>query len=116
MGTHATGAPAEQDRSAEVTGEEYPKEIIVTRVRYVRDFVIEVAFADGFQHEVDLGTEVKKGEVFKPLRDKQFFSQVRFDPEIETAVWPNGADFAPEFLRWGPHLPKGCPCGYDDPE
>ncbi len=87
----------------------------MTAVRFVRGYTIAVAFADGFEREVDLADELT-GEVFGPLRDKALFAQVRFDPEIGTAVWPNGADLAPEFLRWGPHLSKGCPCGYDDPD
>lgn len=81
-------------------------------MRFIRDYTIAVTFADGFEREVDL-SDYLTGEVFSPLRDKALFKQVRFDPEITTAVWPNGADLAPEFLRWGPHLPKGCPCGYE---
>ena len=96
-------------------GAPYPEEIIVTGVRYVRDFTIEVSFADGFTHTVDLSAEVKRGGVFKPLARPDFFKKVRFDPESETAVWPNGLDLAPEFLRWGAHKPQGCECGYDDP-
>ncbi|NEP58195.1 MAG: DUF2442 domain-containing protein, partial [Symploca sp. SIO2G7] len=38
------------------------------------------------------------GDVFVPLQDEQFFSQVRFDEELGTITWSNGADFAPEFL------------------
>jgi hypothetical protein len=87
----------------------------VTGVRYVADYTISVTFADGFQREVDLSDELN-GEVFEPLRDRSVFKQVRFDPDAGTAVWPNGVDLAPEFLPWGPHIPKGCPCGYDDPE
>jgi hypothetical protein len=34
-----------------------------------------------------------------PLRDVDRFADVRLDPEIGTIAWPNGADFAPEFLR-----------------
>jgi hypothetical protein len=36
--------------------------------------------------------------VFAPLRDPLVFAQVAVDPETRTIVWPNGADFAPEFL------------------
>ena len=27
-----------------------------------------------------------------------FFRQAQLHPELYTAIWPNGADFAPEFL------------------
>jgi hypothetical protein len=36
--------------------------------------------------------------VFEPLRDVQFFSKVRLNQDTGTIEWPNGADFAPEFL------------------
>lgn len=87
----------------------------MTAVRFVRDYIISVTFADGFVRDVDLTDELS-GEVFEPLKDKALFKQVRFDPDAGTAVWPNGVDLAPEFMRWGPHLAKGCPCGYEDPE
>ena len=61
--------------------------------------------------ELDLEAELW-GEVFEPLRDVNLFRQVRFDPDSETVVWPNGADLAPEFLRWGEHLDENCPCGH----
>jgi hypothetical protein len=37
--------------------------------------------------------------VFEPLRDPEVFKRFRVDPEFRTLVWPNGADFAPEFLH-----------------
>ncbi len=39
------------------------------------------------------------GPVFEPLRDPAVFRQFQVHPEFHTLVWPNGADFAPEFLR-----------------
>lgn len=41
------------------------------------------------------------------------FAEGRFDHEIGTVVWPNGADISPEFLRWGDHAGPDCPCGLE---
>jgi hypothetical protein len=70
----------------------------VLEARHVRDFVIWLRFRDGTTGEVDLGPELW-GEVFEPLRDPEYFKQFTVHPELETLVWPNGADFAPEFLH-----------------
>lgn len=71
--------------------------VYVTDARYVRDYVVWVRFSDGIEGEVDLARELD-GPIFQPLRDKSYFSLVRFEPELHTIVWPNGADIAPEFL------------------
>jgi len=63
----------------------------------VQNYVIRLSFADGVEGEIDLANELD-GEVFLPLRDPAMFRQLRLDPELHTLVWPNGADFAPEFL------------------
>jgi hypothetical protein len=39
------------------------------------------------------------GEVFYPLRDPAYFKRFTVHPELLTLVWPNGADFSPEFLH-----------------
>ena len=70
----------------------------VLEARYVRDYIVWLKFRDGTSGEIDLGPELW-GEVFEPLKEVAFFSQFRVDPECETLVWPNGADFAPEFLH-----------------
>ena len=69
----------------------------VVAVNYVRDYTLRVRFADGVEGEIDLAAELD-GEIFQPLRDRDYFQQVRVNPELHTIVWPNGADFAPEFL------------------
>jgi hypothetical protein len=69
----------------------------VVEVRYVRDYVLWLRFQDGTVGEVDLRPSFR-GPVFEPLRDLEYFKQVRIDPEIGTIVWPNGADVAPETL------------------
>ena len=70
----------------------------VMEARYVRDFVVWLRFRDGTAGEVDLGPELW-GEVFEPLQDVEYFKRFSVHPEFQTLVWPNGADFAPEFLH-----------------
>jgi len=69
----------------------------VIEARHVRDFIVLVRFQDGVQGEVGLEPQLH-GEVFERLKDPQYFRQFRVDAELHTLVWPNGADFAPEFL------------------
>jgi hypothetical protein len=69
----------------------------VTDARYVRDYVIWLRFEDATEGEVDLKAELY-GPVFEPLRDVSYFKSFKVDPESGTIAWPNGADFAPEFL------------------
>ena len=69
----------------------------VTQARHLRDYQIEVIFNDGRSGVADL-TDALLGPMFEPLRDVAVFSRVQVDPDMETIVWPNGADMAPEFL------------------
>src|SRR5215475_12912352 len=39
------------------------------------------------------------GPIYGPLRDPTLFNQVQIDPEVQTLVWPNGADFDPATLH-----------------
>lgn len=70
----------------------------IKSAEYVVDYKIWVAFDDGTSGEVDLDG-VLSGPVFEPLKDIAIFRKVSVDPELETVVWPNGADLAPEFLK-----------------
>ena len=70
----------------------------VIEAEYLTGYIIKLKFRDGTAGEIDLGPELS-GPVFEPLRDIGFFKQFRLDPECHTLVWPNEADFAPEFLH-----------------
>lgn len=69
----------------------------VREAKYLRDYVIWLRFNDGAEGEIDLEGELE-GEMFSPLRDLDQFKRFDVDPEIQTIVWENGADLAPEFL------------------
>ena len=70
----------------------------IVEARHVAGHTLWLRFSDGAEGEVDLGAEIH-GEMFEPLRDVRYFECFQVHPELKTVVWPNGADFAPEFLR-----------------
>ena len=70
----------------------------VTEVKYLEDYTLRLSFDDGSEGDVNLFKHLS-GSMFEPLKDKNIFSKVRLDQELGTVLWPNGADFAPEFLR-----------------
>jgi hypothetical protein len=70
----------------------------VTKVKYIKDYCLELSFDDGTQGFINLYQHLK-GTMFEPLKDKFIFNKVRVDQELQTISWPNGADFAPEFLK-----------------
>jgi hypothetical protein len=65
--------------------------------KYVGDYILYLRFSDGSDGEVDLEHELD-GEIFEPLKDVSYFRDFKVSQELHTVVWPNGADFAPEFL------------------
>ena len=75
----------------------------VISVNLVAPYVLRLEFDDGLMRTIDFVT-VLEGELFGPLRDPAVFAQVRLDPEVQTVVWPNGADFDPATLHdWPEH-------------
>ena len=76
----------------------------VIDMNYLEGYKLRLTFNDGVVKDVDLEDELY-GPVFEPLKDADFFRQVVINPETNTIEWPNGADFAPEFLyKIGPIL------------
>jgi hypothetical protein len=61
-------------------------------------YTVDVRFEDGLTAHVDLSYLLAYGGVFEPLRDLEYFRQLRVDAEAGTIVWPNEADIAPETL------------------
>jgi hypothetical protein len=74
----------------------------VMEARYVSGYTVWLRFRDGTAGQIDLWPVIAEdGEVFRPLKDVEFFRQFSVDPECDTLSWPNGADLAPEFLHDG---------------
>ena len=69
----------------------------IKNLKYIGDFKVEVAFNDGRKGVADLA-DALRGPVFEGLRNKALFSQLKLDRQLETIVWTNGADLAPEYV------------------
>ncbi len=69
----------------------------ITSVEYLSGYKLRLGFDDGSLKVVDLSGHLD-GEVFEPLNDLRLFKTARLNPDIDTVVWDNGADMAPEFL------------------
>ena len=77
----------------------------VTAVTPLEPPVLRVEFNDGLVREIDCGF-LLHGTLGEPLKDPDYFRQVRVDDELRTVVWPNGLDPAPELLH-GDFEPAG---------
>ena len=69
--------------------------IYVTALDVVGPFSLELTFNDGTHKRVNLRRHLW-GEIFEPLREPAYFAKAQLGEW--TVSWPNGADFAPEFL------------------
>ncbi len=87
----------------------------VIDLEYLEVYKLRLTYSNQVTQEIDLAQELY-GEIFEPLRDLQQFQQVFLNPETNTIEWPNGADFAPEFLyelgenirQWDQDVGAGC--------
>ncbi len=73
--------------------------ISVTHVEVLGHYKLRLRFNDGLVRDIDLSYLQESGPIFEPLRDPNFFANVRVDPEARTVVWPNGADLDPLVLH-----------------
>ena len=70
----------------------------VIEARYVAGYTVWIRSEDGTMGEVDLSNAMI-GPLFEPLHDRNYFKRFILNRDTGTIEWPNGADFAPEFLR-----------------
>jgi len=70
----------------------------VTDVEPLDGYHLRVSFNDGVARDVDCSF-LLRGSLGEPLRDPEYFRQVRVDRDARTIVWPNGLDPAPELLH-----------------
>jgi hypothetical protein len=69
----------------------------VAEATYAGQYRLWIRFEDNEPRLVDLADHLD-GPVFEPLKDPSYFESFQVNPDIDTVVWPNGADFSPDFL------------------
>lgn len=70
----------------------------VVEARPLDGYRLHLRFEDGVEGILDLEPHLRFQGVFEPLRNPDFFRQVKVDPDLGTVVWPNGADLDPDVL------------------
>lgn len=70
----------------------------VTKAEYIKDYKIHVTFENKKSGIIDLEKVIcdDRRKIFQELKDKKKFSQIKV--ALDTVVWKNGLDLAPEFL------------------
>lgn len=75
--------------------------IWVEDAKYIDNFSLFVKFNDGKEAVIDMENYIKSKQentIFAPLRELDNFKTVTLNRDIDTIVWANGADIAPERL------------------
>jgi hypothetical protein len=69
----------------------------VTDASYLGEYKLGICFENGEVRVVDLWPHLD-GPIFEPLKDLSYFKMFKVNHDIDTIVWPNDADFSPDFL------------------
>ena len=69
----------------------------VTDAAYLSGYKMKIRFENEEIRVVDLENHLD-GPIFEPLKDLTYFSRFQVNHDIDTVVWPNNADFSPDFL------------------
>jgi hypothetical protein len=67
------------------------------KARYLDGYRIALTFETGERGVLDMKEHPWRG-VFRPLKNPAVFRSFKLDDDLETIVWPTGADLAPESL------------------
>ena len=67
----------------------------ILKAEYLSGYCLKLYFNNGETRIADLSASLC-GEIFQPLRNLEYFKS--FSIPFNTVEWPNGADFAPEYL------------------
>jgi hypothetical protein len=71
------------------------KLIWIVKAEYINEYKIKLEFNNSVKGVVDL-KNLLNGPIFESLKEVQNFKNFKLNSW--TIEWPNGADFAPEFL------------------
>ncbi|ACX76506.1 conserved hypothetical protein [Fibrobacter succinogenes subsp. succinogenes S85] len=71
----------------------------VIDAKYIGDYKISIEFNDGYRFVADFKSVIKSDHrpIVQQLADIKFFKD--FTLQVHTITWPNGVDFAPEFIK-----------------
>ena len=71
--------------------------LAVKDVKPLENYHLLLKFENDEEKIFDMKPYLDIGQ-FKELKDKKLFSTLKVDKDLDTIVWDNGADLAPEFL------------------
>ncbi|HBU08298.1 MAG: hypothetical protein A2Y42_01640 [Omnitrophica WOR_2 bacterium GWB2_45_9] len=69
----------------------------IINVSYLDGYKLKLKFENNEYKVVDLQSYLE-GKIFEPLKNISYFKSVTLNRDIDTVVWPNNADFSPDFL------------------
>ena len=67
-------------------------------VQPLNNYQLYLRFEDNLEGIIDLQQQIEFSGVFEPLKNSDYFAQVKVNPELGTIQWPNGADLDPDVL------------------
>jgi hypothetical protein len=75
--------------------------IWVVDAKHIDGFKVYIKFNNGKEATIDMENYIETMQskpIFQPLTNKIFFATLKYNNDLDTIVWDNGADIAPERL------------------